>query len=101
VEEVAGSVAFIADGRRFGRLQGSETVESMAAEHAGTRSPWRPSGPSGSGQRNGAGGAAPGSETPAKEKSCRVVDEASKSGRRGAGGSPLLQSCRTDLSCLS
>jgi hypothetical protein len=35
VEEVAGSVAFIAEDRRFGRLQGGEAVEMMAAQNAG------------------------------------------------------------------
>jgi len=35
VEEIAGSVAFVAQRRRFWRLQGRESVEPMAAEHAG------------------------------------------------------------------
>src|SRR5450432_3873931 len=35
MEEVAGGIAFVADGGRFGRFQGREAVEMMAAQDAG------------------------------------------------------------------
>ena len=88
VEKFARRSAFVADDRRFRRLQRSEAVEAVAAQDAGEGGLGDGAGPCESERRNGVRGARRGSGFRAGQKFCGAGGAGPRNGPGGAGGNP-------------